>query len=147
MSHVRQQIREQFATTVTGLSTTGSNVFQSRVYNLESTNLPGLIVYTKEEASQPIVIGSSRTLERILSLNVEAYVKGTSNSDDTIDTIAKEIETAIAADTTLNSLAKDCFLESTEINYNGEGEQPIAVMTMTYQVMYVTAEDSPGTAL
>lgn len=147
MSHVRQQIREQFATTVTGLSTTGSNVFQSRVYNLESTNLPGLIVYTKEEASQPIVIGSSRTLERILSLNVEAYVKGTSNSDDTIDTIAKEIETAIAADTTLNSLAKDCFLESTEINYNGEGEQPIAVMTMTYQVMYITAEDSPGTAL
>jgi hypothetical protein len=147
MSHVRQQIREQFATTVTGLSTTGSNVFQSRVYNLESTNLPGLIVYTKEEASQPIVIGSSRTLERILSLNVEAYVKGISNSDDTIDTIAKEIETAIAADTTLNSLAKDCFLESTEINYNGEGEQPIAVMTMTYQVMYVTAEDSPGTAL
>jgi len=147
MSHVRQQIREQFATTVTGLSTTGSNVFQSRVYNLESTNLPGLIVYTKEEASQPIVIGSSRTLERILSLNVEAYVKGISNSDDTIDTIAKEIEIAIAADTTLSSLAKDCFLESTEINYNGEGEQPIAVMTMTYQVMYVTAEDSPGTAL
>jgi len=147
MSHVRQQIREQFATTVTGLSTTGSNVFQSRVYNLESVNLPGLIVYTKEEASQPIVIGSSRTLERILSLNVEAYVKGISDSDDTIDTIAKEIETAIAADTTLSSLAKDCFLESTEINYNGEGEQPIAVMTMTYQIMYVTAEDSPGTAL
>lgn len=147
MSHVRQQIREQFATTVTGLSTTGSNVYQSRVYNLESTNLPGLIIYTKEEASQPIVIGSSRTLERILSLNVEAYVKVVSNSDDTIDTIAKEIEIAIAADTTLNSLAKDCFLESTEINYNGEGEQPIAVMTMTYQVMYVTAEDSPGTAL
>lgn len=147
MSHVRQQIREQFATTVTGLSTTGSNVFQSRVYNLESTNLPGLIIYTKEETSQPIVIGSSRTLERILSLNVEAYVKGVSNSDDTIDTIAKEIETAISADTTLSSLAKDCFLESTEINYNGEGEQPIAVMTMTYQIMYITSEVSPGTAL
>lgn len=147
MSHVRQQIRERFATTVTGLTTTGSKVYQSRVYNMEAANLPGLIVYTKEETSQPIVIGSSRTLERILSLNVEAYVKAVSDSDDTIDTIAKEIETAIAADTTLNSLAKDCFLETTEINYNGEGEQPIAVMTMTYQIMYITTEGSPGTAL
>ena len=32
--HVRQRIREQVATTVTGLATTGSNVFQSRVYSL-----------------------------------------------------------------------------------------------------------------
>jgi len=114
MSHVRQQIRERFATTVTGLTTTGSNVFQSRVYNLESGNLPGIIIYTKSEESQPVSIGSSRTIERILSLNVEAYVKAVSNSDDTIDLIAKEIETAVAADTTLNSLAKDCFLEATD---------------------------------
>ena len=147
MSHVRQQIRERFATTVTGLTTTGSNVFQSRVYNLESGNLPGIIIYTKSEESQPVSIGSSRTIERILSLNVEAYVKAVSNSDDTIDLIAKEIETAVAADTTLNSLAKDCFLEATEINYNGEGERPISVMTMTYQIMYITAEAAPGTAL
>jgi len=147
MSHVRQQIREQFASTITGLSTTGSNVFQSRVYNLEASELPALVVYTKSEDSQPIVIGSSRTLERVLSLNVEAYVKANSNSDDTIDTISKEVETAIAADTTLNNLSKDCYLESTEINYNAEGEQPVAVMTMTYSIMYVTSESSPGTAL
>ena len=35
-NHIRQQIRERVGTTLTGLTTTGSNVFQSRVYNLEN---------------------------------------------------------------------------------------------------------------
>ena len=43
--HVRQQIRERIATTITGLSTTGSNVFQSRVYPLDVDSLPALLVY------------------------------------------------------------------------------------------------------
>ena len=37
-NHIRQQIREKFGTTLTGLTTTGSNVFESRVYPLENTN-------------------------------------------------------------------------------------------------------------
>jgi len=146
-NHLRQQIREQVGTTLTGLTTTGSRVYQSRVYPLSANLSPSLLIYTKSEESQPIVIGSSRTMERILSLNIEAYVKATANSDDTIDTIAKEVESALAADTTLNGLAKDCFLEGTEIDYNGEGEQPISVMTMTFAIMYITSESSPDIAL
>ena len=49
-NHIRQQIRERVGTTLTGLSTTGSNVFQSRVFNLEESNLPAIIIYTKSEA-------------------------------------------------------------------------------------------------
>ena len=52
-NHIRQQIREQFATQITGLTTTGSNVHQSRVYNLETGDLPAIIVYTKSEDSEP----------------------------------------------------------------------------------------------
>ena len=57
-NHLRQQIREQIGTTLTGLTTTGSNVFQSRVYQLEDSNLPALLIYTKSEESEPVVIGS-----------------------------------------------------------------------------------------
>ena len=46
-NHVRQQIREEIGTTLTGLTTTGSRVYQSRVYPLESGGTPALLIYTK----------------------------------------------------------------------------------------------------
>ena len=146
-NHIRQQIRERVGTTLTGLSTTGSNVFQSRVYNLENSDLPALIIYTRSEDTELLEMGSTRTLERNLSLVVEAYVKANSNYDDTIDTIAKEIESAMGADVTHNNLARDSFLDSTEINYNGEGDQPLAVMEMTFNISYLTTEAAPDSAL
>ena len=146
-NHIRQQIRERVGTTLTGLSTTGSNVFQSRVFNLEESNLPAIIIYTKSEAGELLEMGSTRTLQRNLALVVEAYVKANTNYDDTIDTIAKEVEAAMGADVTHNDLARDSFLDSTEINYNGEGEQPIAVMTMIYNIIYLTTETTADVAL
>ena len=145
MAHVRQQIREQVGTTLTGLTTTGSNVFQSRVYPLENTNLPCLLIYTKTESSEPIDIGTNRTMQRELSLAVECYVKATSNFDDTIDTIAEEVEKAISADPTLGSKAKDTYLASTDIDFNAEGEKPLAFMTLTFNVEYYTQEQNPDT--
>lgn len=145
-NHIRQQIRERVGTTLTGLTTTSSNVFQSRVYPLENANLPAIIIYTKSEDSEPVVIGTNRLMNRELTLAVEAYVKSVSNSDDTIDTITKEVESALAADTTLDGLAKDTYLESTEITYTGEGEKPIAVCTMNFIIEYCTNQSSPDVA-
>lgn len=145
-NHIRQQIRERVGTTLTGLTTTSSNVFQSRVYPLENSNLPAIIIYTKSEDSEPVVIGTNRLMNRELTLAVEAYVKSVSNSDDTIDTITKEVESALAADITLNGLAKDTYLESTEITYTGEGEKPIAVCTMNFIIEYCTAQLNPDVA-
>ena len=144
MTHARKTIREQVGTTLTGLTTTGSNVFQSRVYPLQDSNLPALLIYTKEETSEAIVMGNNRVLERELTLAVEAYVKTNSNSDDTIDLISKEIEVAIGTDTTLNNRAKDVFLVSTDINYIGEGENPVAVATFNFLVSYCTDENDPS---
>ena len=79
--HVRTQIREKIGTTLTGLTTTGSRVYQSRVYPLESGGTPALLIYTKSEDSEPTVIGSNRLSERNLSVAVEIYVKATANFD------------------------------------------------------------------
>ena len=146
-NHLRQQIRERIGTTLTGLSTTGSNVFQSRVYPLEDTNLPALVIYTKSEESIPIDIGTNRTLERNLIVNIEGYVKATNNFDDQIDTICKEVESAMAVDVTLNNLAKDTFLESTEIEFNAEGESPVGYVTLSYKIDYYCLELNPDVAL
>mgnify|MGYP003121828280 CR=1 FL=1 len=144
-NHVRQQIRERIGTTLTGLTTTGSRVHESRVYPLET--LPALIIYTKSESSEPIVIGTDRLLERTLSVVVEGYAKATSNFDDTIDTISKEVEEAIAADRTLNGLAKDCYLESTEIEFNAEGEKPLGYVSLTFLTSYYVQETNPDVAV
>ncbi len=147
MAHVRQQIRERAATTLGSLTTTGSRVYQSRIYPLGSNNLPGLLIYTKSEDSQPETMGTTRTLLRNLSLVVEGYVKQVSNFDDKVDLICSEVETAMSGDITLNNLAKNSYLESTEINYNDEGDQPLGTCVLTYMVEYMTAEDDPDSAV
>lgn len=136
MAHLRQQIRERVATTLTGLTTTGSNVFQSRVYPIENTKLPCLLIYTREESSEPLDMSPPRTIEKRLSLVVEGYVKANSNYDDTIDTITKEVEVAIYGDRLINNLAKDSFLVSTDISFNGEGDNPLGIVVMTFEIPY-----------
>lgn len=146
-NHIRQQIREYFGTTLTGLSTTGSNVYESRVYPIENSKLPALVIYTKSETSEPIVIGIDRVMSRELSVVVEGYAKATSNFDDTIDTISKEVEEAIAADRTLDGKAKDTYLESTEIEFNGEGEKPLGYVSLTFISNYYVKEKNPDVAV
>lgn len=145
--HVRNQIREQIAATLNNLTTTGNRVYESRVYPLATGGTPALLVYTKSEDSMPEVIGTNRLSSRNLTVAVEIYVKATSNFDDTIDTSAKEVEIAIAADPTLNGLAKDCYLESTEIDFNAEGETPLAYATLNFLTNYYVKEQAPDVAV
>jgi flagellar basal body rod protein FlgF len=146
-NHIRQQIREYFGTNLTGLSTTGFNVYESRVYPIENSKLPALVIYTKSETSEPIVIGTDRVMSRELSVVVEGYAKATSNFDDTIDTISKEVEEAIAADRTLGGLAKDIYLESTQIDFNAEGEKPLGFVSLTFISNYYVKEKNPDVAV
>jgi len=146
MSHVRQQIRDDIVTTLTGLATTGSNVFRSRIFPLEETNLPALCIYTKSETSEYDTIGLPRSVNRVLDVAVEAYVKGVSNYDNTLDTIAVEMEEAIAADITLGGLAKDAQITAFEADFAGDGEQPVAVGRFTVTVEYRTVENDVETA-
>lgn len=147
MSHVRQQIRDDIVTTLTGLATTGSNVFRSRIFPLEETNLPALCIYTKSEASEYDTIGLPRSVNRVLDVAVEAYVKGVSNYDNTLDTIAVEVEEAIAADITLGGVAKDAQITAFEADFAGDGEQPVAVGRFTVTVEYRTVENDVETAV
>jgi len=142
MAHKRQSIRERVASTLTGLTTTGSNVFQSRVYPIENTKLPCLLIYTREETSEPLVMNPPRTIEKVLSLVVEGYVKANTNFDDTIDTICEEVEEALFTDRLINDLALDSFLVNTDISYNGEGDNPLGIVVMTFQITYHHTEGS-----
>ena len=48
-NHVRQQVREAVSTLLTGLTTTESRVYQSRITPLQANELPALLVATNGE--------------------------------------------------------------------------------------------------
>ena len=105
MAHVRKQIRDRIASTLTSsVSLVSSRVFASRVYPLTEAKLPAITVYTGSEVSNRLNMGVS-DLNRSLSVEVDIYVRATNTFDDDVDAIAVQVEEAIAADFTVNSLA------------------------------------------
>ena len=139
MAHVRKQIRDRIASTLTsGVSLVSNRVYASRVYPLTEAKLPAITVYTGAEISDRLNMGLS-DLNRSLSVEVDIYVRATGTFDDDVDAIAVQVEEAIAGDFTVNSLAKEAVLTGTDIQFSGDAEQPIGVAKLTFTVRYVTA--------
>lgn len=147
MAHVRTSIRNNIETTLTGLTTTGSNVYVTRLFPLGAGKLPGLCIYTRNETIRNSTIKPPRSQVRSLEVIVEAYVRGVSSLDDTIDTISLEVEEALSTDLTRGGYAKDTNVTSFEVDYDGEGEQSIGVARFTIAVDYVTLENDIETAV
>lgn len=146
-NHVRRQIREAVATAVTGLATTGARVYQSRVYPVEQTNLPGLLIRTYRESSKAETIHAPRLMERTLLLEVIAVAKAVTDLDDTLDGICKEVEIALAMPVSaLAGKAKDITLIATDIELNGEGERPTGRARMIFEIEYFTLDNAPDVA-
>ena len=135
MAHRRKEIRDRFITLLTGLTTTGSNVFRTRIFPLTSDELPGLCVFSEAEEIEQGAQGGA--LDRLLTVLVEAYVKDSSGDvDDTLDAIAEDVEAAIAADPTLSGLALSVFPASVEFEFDRQTEKPVGIMSIRYQVFY-----------
>lgn len=137
MPHARQTIREAAATKVTGLTTTGANVFQSRMVP-QATALPCLLVTTNDEEITPGTVGN--LIERNLDLVITGVAKAAA-ADDTLDTIAAEVETAMATFTYRNQLTR------LEVDFDEALEKPAGRIALTYRVNYLTAAGSPGTPI
>jgi hypothetical protein len=84
---------------------------------------------------------------RELQIDIEARVKSTSHLDDALDTIAVEVESAIAGDTTLNGLVKFIELQGTDIEFDDDLEQPIGLISMRWLCLYYVDSSDPETIL
>jgi len=146
MAHLRQSIRERIATDVTSLTTTGANVFQSRIFPVEESKLPCLLVYTTSEDSEVSEMASPRPITRTLNVVVQGVVSA-AQPDDTLDLISKEVEVALAGDVSINSLANNSFLSSTEIEFNADGAEPIGTVMLNYVVEYRNVDNNPESAI
>ena len=142
MAHLRKLIRDNVVTTLTGLTTTGSNVFASLSYPLTSDKLPGLGVFTKNQESDYSTAGSPRSIHHTLNMSVEIYVKGSTGYDDTLDAISEQIEAALYTDLKRGTYALDTQITGFDSSFSVEGDQPIAVGTLSIMIRYRSIEGS-----
>lgn len=147
MSHVRTQIRQAVVTLLRNQTSAGNRVYASRVHPLNDPKLPALLVYTPQESVGNPTMQRPRTQSRQLQLVIEGYLKARGEIDDDADQLAAEVEQRIAADPKLGGLVKDAMLDVTTTQLSGEGEKPIAVLSLTFAVLYTVKENAPQIAV
>jgi hypothetical protein len=146
MTHVRQQIRDRIAVDLAAIPGFATSVYKMRRYPVDSAKLPVIAVYTVDENSSLVTIGL-RTLRRVVNLGIEIVAKGPSTTiADTMDSYTVSVEEAIAADFTINGLAKSCVLTNSTIDVNVEGETAVGTARLVYSVEYITAIGDVETA-
>lgn len=143
MSHARQQIRDAVVTTLTGLATTGSRVYSGRVHPLDV--LPALTVWTPDERIEYDAMGTTQS--RLLVLVVEGRARATASLDDTLDTIAAEVEAAMMADRSQGVGAQETSLERIETELEAGAEQPTGLIRLTWEITYRVDGTDPTTIL
>lgn len=146
MAHVRQLIRDAVVLKLKGLQTTGPRVYPSRLYVMREADLPGLRVYVLEEEVEYITMTPVPEQRRQMRLIIEGCAKETVDLDEVLDTIAVEVEKVIAGNQTAGG-AKYIIARSTEIEMRKEADKPIGVITLEFEVTYLTHHTAPDVAL
>ena len=144
-THVRQQIREAAATVLGNLTTTSTRVHQSRVRPRTDAGLPCLLIETNEEQVAPGSVGTLQ--ERELTLTVRGVAKSATNLDDTLDDIALEVETALAAAPTLSGKCAGMELRAIRVDFDDETDKPVGQISLDYRLTYFVNAGSPGTVV
>jgi hypothetical protein len=146
VSHAIEQIRDALVSALTGLTTTGSRVYRSRLWPRTAASLPCLVVSTESESAELATLHPNPLLQRGLDVQVRGYALATTDLDETLDDIQAEVETALG-NTTLGGLVKTLTYSGRQVALDDASDQPVGLLTLTFQAVYMTAASSPGTAV
>lgn len=147
--HVIQQVINAFATTVTGLTTTGARVYKDRIRNLAETELPALRIFDdREDIENETIINLPYMQNRTVVLTIEAVTKENNTLDATLNQIRKEVEVAIAANSTLGGLCKlHCELKGAVKQRDGNIDVQAGKLIMTWHAIVLTMNNAPDVAI
>lgn len=110
MAHPRELIRKQAVAVLLGATNAGASVYASRVAPLISngwqSELPAIIVYTMDETAE-IFNQAPREYRRRVELVVEIHAEGNDALDDTLDTLARQVERLLLMGDTLGDTVND----------------------------------------
>ena len=102
--HFAQQIFDAVVTASTGLTTTGANVYQQRVFNVPSdVNYALSIAFGEEELLGDYGYSNTRFVDADLTINITIHVREADGSlDQKLSQIRKELYIALMANYNLN---------------------------------------------
>lgn len=138
--HPRTEIRHAARDVLIGKTAAGTRVEASRVYPWRTSELPAIAVYVDDETVKVESGASSpREYERHADLVIEAGLMLSAGVDDAADAIAEEIEKVFNDDRYITSTVGESTLTGTQLLEASDGERPIAVVRLTYDVLYRTS--------
>lgn len=143
--HIRRTLREAVATAVTGLATTSTRVYQSRMRPATDTVLPCLLVTVDGSELEE---GLQNVQQRNFAVVVRGLAKAGATLDDTLDQIALEVETAVESAGTFTGLVPGGLtLERDEIDFDDTLEKPVGVIGLYYRAVCFTHAGAPGAVI
>lgn len=143
--HRAESIMAAIVASVTGLTTTGANVYRARVYPVEVTGLPAIVVLQGEDNTQTELLADEVTSR--LTVNLDAIAREPANQiDTTLNLIREEITVALMADYTLGLAYVEGIMEqiAEEPDILGDGDAPMAQMRTVWDVTYHHGRTNPA---
>jgi hypothetical protein len=133
--HVRSQIRQAVQTAL-GAVPGMAGVYAGHVYPLDV--FPSLVVTTAEEVAEEesAVAGAHDLQFRLLDVEVEIRTAAEADLDTTLDSIAADVEVALAGDKTLGGLCRTILYAGTSTELSDEVEPPVGLCRLAYRVQY-----------
>lgn len=137
MTHARQDIREQVATT---LRTEFANVYTSRAKVLFEQDMPAVLVYTTTETIQKERWDTDGfgNLFRDLEIAIEAVDIGKDDLDDKLDAMAETIEGLLDGWEMPNMKNAVLRFKSTETDMSIDGNKIYGAIKLTFTITYQT---------
>ena len=142
-NHARKQIRDA-AVAALQVGTGWNLVHASRVPPAVG-QFPMLLVYADGEGSEDMEIHANPTLERVITLTVEAValmnLRDSATTEDDLDAMAKEVEEIMAA----ADIGKGTTLTGTEFElvYDQNDQPSAGTIRLRYSITYYTQSGTP----
>ena len=147
MAHYLTTVRSAIVSAVTGLTTTGANVFEDEPYPLQATQVPALVI-SAWSPSVGFAAMDASVIQVDVDVGIECIAKGTSGLQTTLDTIAKEVQVALAAVTSIGSRAVQIAPVAVERpQFILDTDQPVARRLLLYRIAPLFTSSADPTSL
>lgn len=148
-NHLLRQIRDAVKTALTGLSlnavTIQPFVNRSDDQALQDSELPAFRIRVRTSSAAIESIGVNRVYDRVADIEVDGCVKKNATFEDDVYELVRLAEVAL-----INSAvtaAKRIDIKSIEIVDDAQGEKPVCIAKMTFEVEFYSVAGVPDVAL
>lgn len=133
--HVLAQARAAAVAALTGLPTTGVNVYTQEAYPWQPEQLPALLVSVDSRPTADTLDWPS-DVQWDITLQVVAILRGLPNLADAADVIATEVQAALCALPDVGGKPVSVVPSSFDApQFSGDGDQPVARRLMTFEIV------------